>query len=61
MPFVSQKQRGLFYAAKHSTGVRKAHGLSKDDVDRMISHDEGGKLSNRVMKSLSKARKKREK
>lgn len=55
MPFVSQKQRALFYAAKHDPQVRKRHGMSKEDADKMVAHDEGGKLP--MIKRLAKAKK----
>lgn len=60
MPFKSQKQRALFYAAKHDPAVRKKHGMSEEDVDKMISHDEGDKLPTKkgMMKKLAEARRK---
>lgn len=44
MPFKSEKQRRLFYAARGSAAVRKAHGMSKAAVDEMIEHGKAGKL-----------------
>lgn len=60
MPFVSQKQRALFYAAKRDPAVRKRRGMSEADVDKMIAHDEGGKLPRKktTMKKLAEAKRK---
>lgn len=59
MPFVSQKQRALFYAARGNPSVRKEYGISEADAEKMVSHDEGGKLPNRVTKALAKGHRKR--
>lgn len=44
MPFESQKQRGLFYAAENNPAVRARTGISKSVADKMTAHDEPGKL-----------------
>lgn len=44
MPFDSEKQRRLFYAARKSPEVRKKYGISRKAADSMTKHDLGGKL-----------------
>ena len=63
MSFTGQKQRGLFYAARHDPAIRKKHGLKLKAVKKMIEHDEGGELPEKKEKkgmihSLAKANKK---
>jgi hypothetical protein len=58
MPFKSEAQRRLFWAAKGSSDVRRAHGFSRKTVNTMTKHDEGGKLP-KVSKAAKKALRKR--
>jgi len=61
MPFVSEKQRKLFWAARKSKRLRKRLGLSEEDVRKMTEHDEGGKLpvvSEATKKALHKRKRK---
>jgi hypothetical protein len=44
MPFTSQKQRGLFYAAKNDPEVRAKTGISQAVADKMTGEDQPGKL-----------------
>jgi hypothetical protein len=44
MPFTSQKQRGLFYAAQKDPAVRAKTGISKGVADKMTGEDQPGKL-----------------
>ena len=48
MPFRSQKQRALFYAAaasgKKAQALRKKMGITKKEAEKMVRHDTGGKL-----------------
>jgi len=44
MPFKSQAQRNLFYAAENDPEVRKRTGISKGVAKKFTEHDEGGKL-----------------
>ena len=44
MPFTSQKQRGLFYAAKANPEVRKRTGISQAVATKMTGEDQPGKL-----------------
>lgn len=44
MPFESEAQRKLAYAAK----AGKSDKMSKKTAEKMISHDTGGKLSEKV-------------
>lgn len=48
MPFESQAQRGLFYAAKNNPAVRARTGISKGVADKMTAEDPGGKLPAKV-------------
>lgn len=48
MPFVSQKQRGLFYSAASKQGG--AGGVSQAVAKKMIADDQPGKLPERVGK-----------
>ena len=48
MPFVSQKQRGLFHAAENDPAVAAAHGMKPGVVKKMIGEDQPGKLPTRV-------------
>ena len=55
MPFKSEKQRKLFWAAKSSARLRRKARLKRSAVDKMTSHDSGGKLpkvSNNTKKAL---------
>ena len=59
MPFKSAAQRRLFHAARRSQTVRRKHGMSEADVEKMISHDSAGKLprvAKRTRKALSRKR-----
>jgi len=47
MPFVSERQRRLFQAAKKDPKLRQEQGLSDRDVRRMTRHDKAGKLPER--------------
>ena len=44
MPFKSQAQRNLFYAAENDPEVRKRTGISKGVAKKFTEHDSGGKL-----------------
>jgi DNA-binding transcriptional MerR regulator len=44
MPFKSESQRKLFFAALKSAKLRKRLGVSLAEVKKMLEHDEGGKL-----------------
>lgn len=55
MPFVSQKQRALFWAAKGNRKVAKKKGLNMKAVEEMTAHDEGGKLPTRAKKGKRRA------
>ena len=44
MPFVSERQRKLFWAARKSAKLRKRLKISKADVEKMTAHDAGGRL-----------------
>ena len=46
MPFKSQAQRGLFYAA--AAGKARKKGLSASVAQKAIKHDVGGKLPKRL-------------
>jgi hypothetical protein len=48
MPFSSQSQRGLFYAAAHDPAVAKRAGLGQSVIHDFISHDSPGKLPKHV-------------
>jgi hypothetical protein len=50
MPFKSQAQRNLFYAAENDPEVRKRTGISKGVANKFTAHDEGGKLPKHVKK-----------
>jgi len=44
MPFKSQSQRALFYAALKGKEVRSRLGMSLAAIRKAIEHDTGGKL-----------------
>lgn len=44
MPFKSESQRKLFWAARKDPKVRKRMRLKLKDVKKMTSHDTGGRL-----------------
>ena len=44
MPFKSEAQRRLMWAAKSSSKLRKHLGMSKAAAEKMTAHDAGGKL-----------------
>ena len=44
MPFKSQAQRNLMFAAKNDPDVRKKTGISQETAEKFTDHDEGGKL-----------------
>lgn len=46
MPFKSEAQRGLFYAA--AAGKARKKGLSQATAKKALSHDTGGKLPERL-------------
>lgn len=48
MPFVSEKQRALFYAASNKKGG--AGGVSQTTAKKMIADDKPGKLPERTSK-----------
>jgi hypothetical protein len=50
MPFKSQAQRNLFYAAKGDPELRRAKGLTLTTVSKFTDHDTGGKLPRKVKK-----------
>ena len=58
MPFKSQKQRALFYAAaasgKKAAALRRKLGITKKEAEKMIRHDTGGKLPTRAKKGKRK-------
>ena len=51
MPFKSEKQRRLFWAAKGSAKLRQRRGISKKAAGKMTKHDQGGKLPFRSFKA----------
>src|SRR5215831_7589847 len=53
MPFTSQAQRGLFYAAKADPAVRERTGISKSVATKMTGEDPGGKLPQHVPKHMA--------
>ena len=44
MPFVSERQRKLFWAARKNAKLRKRLKMSARDVEKMTAHDAGGRL-----------------
>jgi len=48
MPFKSQAQRNLMFAAKNDPKVRKRTGISKKTAEDLTEHDTGGKLPKKV-------------
>ncbi len=54
MPFVSERQRRLFQAAKKDPKLREEQGLSTRDVRRMTRHDRGGRLPERAEKETAR-------
>lgn len=44
MPFKSEKQRRLMYAAKTDPGVRKRYGIKKKAAVKMVAHDRASKI-----------------
>ena len=38
MPFKSDRQRALFYAAEGDPSIRKKHGMTKTAVSKMLAH-----------------------
>lgn len=44
MPFKSEAQRRLMWAARRNPRIRKEKGISKAAAHKMTEHDTGGKL-----------------
>lgn len=54
MPFKSEKQRKLFYAAANNPKVRKNTGISKKVAEKMISHDDNDIKIDKIIDSVKK-------
>ena len=48
VPFDSEAQRRLMYAAKRDPKVRRRYGIKRKDAAKMVAHDTKGKLKERA-------------
>ena len=54
MPFKSSAQRRLMWAAKKDPALRKRMHVNLDAVEKMTEHDTGGRLPEKVRKTVKK-------
>lgn len=55
MPFKSDQQRRLFFAARNDPDLRKQLGMSRTDIERFIRDDERSRASRRRQANRKRA------